>query len=145
MALRAVETQEPHADARGSLHVAGLRDEHVGLRAVLGLRPARAAAVARRTSEQVRGHARREVEVPLLVRHAVQIEEELRDTRVAAALADVVPEAGRALLGDAAIECAAGGLCDPRHPGPIAGRDGELIEETRRAGRTVTPAEIVEV
>src|SRR5215471_7811874 len=145
LTLRAVEMEEPHPDAGGTLHVAGLRDAHVGLGAILGLDPARAAAVPRRAREQIRGHLRREIEVAPILGDAVEIEEELRDAGVAAALPNVVPEARRPRLRDAALEDAVGRLADPRHPRTVAGHDRELIEEPRRARRSVAPAQVIEL
>src|SRR5687768_12792639 len=45
LALEAVELHEPGADAGRALHPSGLRDEQIGLPAVLGLHPARAGRV----------------------------------------------------------------------------------------------------
>src|SRR5829696_4338341 len=61
--LLCVHAQEPHADARGSLHVAGLRDEKVRPDAMFGLDPVRPLVVARRAREQIRRHLFREGEM----------------------------------------------------------------------------------
>src|SRR6185503_5857004 len=62
-----------------------------------------------------------------------------------AALADVVPEARRALLRDAARQDAVRGLVHPRHPRLVTGDLRELIEQARRPGRSVAPAQVIEV
>src|SRR5262249_59202539 len=86
-----------------------------------------------------------EGEILRVARDAVQIEEELRDARGSAALAHVVPEALRALAGNAARQDPVGRAADPRHPRRIAGGRIQLVEEPRRARRTVAPAEGIEV
>ena len=95
-------------------------------------------------AEDLRADAAGEGERRGVAAGAMVGEEELGDAGRAAADADVVPEARRRLLGDAARDDRARRLRRPVEPGAIAGRLPQPIPEPRRAGRTVAPAEIVE-
>ena len=110
---------------------------------MLGLHPAQPLRVACAAREKVVGHLLREGQIFRHSRgHAMQIEQELRDAGGSAALADVVPEAGRALFGDAALQDGVRRSVHPGQPLLVASDLGELIPEARRAGRTVAPAQV---
>lgn len=77
--------------------------------------------------------------------HGVQRDEELADTGVATALADVVPVAGRALLGDTVIHDRTRALVHAVEPLRLAGHMVETMEQAGRAHRTMAPAQVEKV
>src|SRR4029453_14669087 len=120
-ALEGGEGQEPGADTGGALHPAGLRDDLGRTRAVLGMRPANPRRVPYCGAEDLRADAPREGGGRGVAGRAVVGEEKLGDAGGPAADADVVPEARRRPVWDAAADDRARRLRRPFQPRVVPG------------------------
>src|SRR5215475_10366970 len=94
--------QQPHADPGGPLAISGLRDQQFRFNPMLRLYPTQPSFVARSLRKQLRSDALGEPQVRRVAREAMQAQEELGDPGRATTDADVVPEARRLFLRDAA-------------------------------------------
>src|SRR5687768_2744174 len=141
--LKAVEMQEPGADARGALHPARLRRDLRRPRPMFRVRPARSGGVAGRVRQDLRREAPRERQ-RLGIAGPMAGEDELGDAGRSATLADVVPEARGRPLGNAAGQDGSRRLRGPRQPGVVASGLPQEMPEARRARRAVAPPEVVQ-
>ena len=125
-----------------SLHPAGLRGDSAGPRcSACGQR---IAGVAGRARQDLRADAPREGEGRGVAGGAVVGEEELGDAGRSAAGADVVPEARRRPIRDAAADDRARRLRRPLQPRAIPGGLPQPIPEPRGAGGAVAPPQVIQ-